>query len=131
MKNPPADIPKARERVVVYRMLIETFRAINTERFAVDVDYMLIAMTVFIGHVENKPMKSTKIAQYLNLPRSTVIRRLETLVNKGFVAKTSKGYCYVPDPERTEMYVSRAHRAIRLVHQASDELRRLSSELKP
>lgn len=133
MKTSPntEPIPKARERVIVYRMLIEAFRAINTERFAFDVDYMLIAMTVFIGHVEDKPTKSAKVAQYLNLPRSTVIRRLQMLQDLGYIAKTPKGYLYVPDGQRTEVYVNRCLRAMRLIHEASDALRALSSETSP
>lgn len=41
-----------------------------------DHSLLLIGSAIMVGHAENKPMNATKIAQYIGMPRSTVIRKL-------------------------------------------------------
>lgn len=51
------------------------------------VDLMLIELALVIGQVDDKPMSATKVAQYIGLPRTTVIRKLNQLVETGMVER--------------------------------------------
>ena len=52
-----------------------------------DQSLLLIGSAIMVGHAEDKPMNATKIAQYIGLPRSTVIRKLNQFVKAGVIAR--------------------------------------------
>mgnify|MGYP005818558761 CR=1 FL=1 len=57
-----------------------------------DVEAVLVACAVTIGHVENKLMTPHKIALFLGLPRTTVLRKLAILEQYEFVQRRDKNY---------------------------------------
>lgn len=80
-----------------------------------DHSLLLIGSAIMVGHAENKPMGATKIAQYIGLPRSTVIRKLNQFLKAGVIAR--HGDVYLLSKERAQnqsKYVSEAMRIFRL-----------------
>jgi DNA-binding IclR family transcriptional regulator len=51
-----------------------------TRSFQNDLDLALVAFAINLGQLENKPLNITGIAKYLNMPRSTVVRKVDILV---------------------------------------------------
>jgi hypothetical protein len=51
---------------------------------------VLIAVAVYVGQLERRPLSAFKIAQELQLPRSTVIRHLRKLQAEGLVLMEGK-----------------------------------------
>jgi hypothetical protein len=58
----------------------------------VDCELFLVVSAVVVGHAEDKPMSATKIAHYLELPRTTVLRKLEQLVISGAFERHGNSY---------------------------------------
>ena len=63
-----------------------------------DHSLLLIGSAIMVGHAENKPMSATKITQYIGLPRSTVIRKLNQFLRDGVIAR--HGNVYLLSKER-------------------------------
>ena len=79
-----------------------------------DHSLLLIGSAIMVGHAENKPMSATKIAQYIGLPRSTVIRKLNQFQRNGVIAR--HGNVYLLSKERAlnqARYVTEAMRIFR------------------
>jgi DNA-binding IclR family transcriptional regulator len=58
---------------------------------------LLVACAVVVGHAERRPMNATKISLYVDLPRTTVLRKLEQLIEHGVVVKHGLNYCIAPE----------------------------------
>jgi predicted transcriptional regulator len=75
-----------------------------------DHSLLLIGAAIMVGHAENRPLNATKIAHYVGLPRSTVIRKLNEFLRVGVIAR--HGNVYLCAKNRTK-YVSEAMRIFR------------------
>jgi|ERR1700758_2959913 hypothetical protein len=58
----------------------------------------VIACAVAVGHFEGRPMNATKIALYIDMPRTTALRKLTRLVEQGAIAR--RGNLYYIAPQR-------------------------------
>jgi hypothetical protein len=99
MPKPPEEIPHREARNRVAHLVVDLVRiaydAIYPERrgaLAADFDIVLVACAIVIGHTEGRPMTASKIAHYLGMPRTTVLRRLDALVAADFAARAGKSY---------------------------------------
>jgi hypothetical protein len=78
-------IKKARERLVLCRLMIDIMRTVHgayapvIEPFGTRLETFFIALCVALGDIDGKPFSVAKIAAYMRMPRTTVIRRLERL----------------------------------------------------
>lgn len=93
---------RARERLILARLEIDLIKTIHKgtlgKRFhktiAGEVELLLIAAAVLIGHVQETPRNSTDIARQLGIPRATVQRKLGVLVKRGTVRVIAhRRYC--------------------------------------
>lgn len=104
------------ERLFVARFVIglnrELYRSLFPARadFAGRLDALMVACAVTIGHAEGRPMGATKIAAYLELPRTTVLRRLAELIAAGAIARD--GTRYVVSASRMEAVNTETFRRI-------------------
>jgi len=86
---------------------------------------MAVSSTVMIGHMEGKPMTASKIAHYLALPRTTVLRKLEILTEVGVIERRRRVY-YVCNT-MTLCNVSRyVDRVVRVIDDAAHDVRALN-----
>ena len=58
----------------------------------IDHSLLLIGSAIMVGHAENRPMNATKIAHYVGMPRSTVIRKLNEFLRAGVIARHGNVY---------------------------------------
>lgn len=100
----PDRITKGRERLILARAFLELARIghkahLSKRRLGTSFDYLFVYTCVFIGHMEGRAMSAAKIAAYIDLPRSTVLRRLGELVTSGTI--TQQGTVFYLRPEET------------------------------
>lgn len=86
-----------RERARVYKLMLELSRvmhesAFNGASFGSTIDAVFVGCCVGLGHAEDRPMTATKIAHYLNMPRTTVLRKLDELIEANVVRRVGNFY---------------------------------------
>lgn len=92
------------------------------EKFADRMESLYVGMCVALGHMERRPFSVSKLAAYLEAPRTTVLRQLDHLVERGVIAR--RGHHYFMNEERANQpSAMKAHdRLMRLVRQTAAQL---------
>lgn len=98
----PLAIPA--ERAALARMFIELAIAFHATAFPleqppreIDANLALVAVAAMLGHAEGRPMTAREIAATLHMPRTTVLRRLQTLTERGLIQAVDGRYGLAPD----------------------------------
>ena len=121
------EIVRAHERLVIAKTFIELvgeIRSVVLPDGSNDVGTLLVAAAVLVGHIEGRAMSASKIAHYVALPRTTVIRRLDELVRRGVIERRGRVYCLLPARNR-EVLAAMVRRAMRTIKGAADALSRV------
>jgi DNA-binding IclR family transcriptional regulator len=63
-----------------------------SEPFGTRIETLFIALCVAIGDTDGKPFSVAKIAAYMRVPRTTVIRRLDQLHSWGVIDRRGRHY---------------------------------------
>ncbi|MET4628459.1 DNA-binding transcriptional ArsR family regulator [Bradyrhizobium sp. I1.8.5] len=61
-----------------------------------DANIALVAVAAMLGHAEGRPMNASEIAARLNMPRTSVMRRLNVLVKRGLLKRIAGRYFLEP-----------------------------------
>jgi biotin operon repressor len=108
--------------------MIDLMRGVHTayapanEPFGSRLETFFIGLCVALGHIDGKPFSVAKIAAYMGVPRSTVIRRLDRLQRWGLVYRQGRGY-YIHDKALNSFIGTRSYRTTRrLLRKATEEL---------
>ena len=89
-------IARAKQRLVMCRLLVDIMRTLRghympvNEPFGTRIETQFVGLCVAIGDIEGKPFSVAKIAAYMGMSRSTVIRRLERLESWGVIEPVDK-----------------------------------------
>ena len=89
------------QRLEYYRTLVTTFTTLR-QRFG-DSGYVLIMLAIHIGRIEQRPMDASVICTFLGLPRSTVVRRLGSMLATGLIEPHREGGRVVFYPTETAL----------------------------
>lgn len=80
-----------------------------------DANQALVAVTVMLGHANGHPFNVSQIAKRVRMPRTSVLRRLEALVDSGLIKRIDGKYYLepgrakcVPHRDRFELILSKA-----------------------
>jgi hypothetical protein len=91
-------IKAAQQRLVMIRFMIDSMRCLHGayapthEPFGTRLETFFVGFCVLLGDIEGKPFSVTKIAAYLHMPRTTVLRRLKRLENWDIVYRHGHRY---------------------------------------
>src|SRR6516164_5192436 len=91
-------IRNARQRLVLCRLMIDIMRTVHgayapvTESFGTRLETAFVGLCVAVGDMEGKPFSVAKIATYMHVPRTTVIRRLDRLASWGVIDRRGHRY---------------------------------------
>jgi hypothetical protein len=117
------------ERRAIGRLFIELNRVMaRAVGGRTDSGLLLVASAVVVGHAEGAPMSALKIAHYVELPRTTVLRKLEALEALGMIER--RGTTYVITREHainTGVFTE----GLRLIRAAERELQGMSKSDTP
>lgn len=92
------EVKKARQRLVLCRLMIDMMRTVHgayapaNEPFGTRLETFFIALCVALGDIDGKPFSVAKIAAYMRVPRTTVIRRINRLERWGLIYRHSRRY---------------------------------------
>lgn len=131
----PVSVPRmVKTRLIVAHLAVDLLRTWSMQirgddKFGADLDASVIVMAIVIGHLEQRPMSASKISEYIGIPRTTVLRKLQALQVDGMIARTSGAEFVIAANEvnRPER-LSFARNAAKLIHRASRELSKMDSD---
>jgi DNA-binding IclR family transcriptional regulator len=113
---------------VLCRLMIDMMRTVHgayapaSEPFGTRLETFYIALCVALGDIDGKPFSVAKIAAYMRVPRTTVIRRLDRLQSWGLIYRQGRRY-YVHDKALNSLIGLRSYQASRrLLSGATEEL---------
>ena len=112
------------ERLALAKAYIALTRVMVDSVFgekAADHSLLLIGTAIMIGHAENRPLNATKIAHYIGMPRSTVIRKLNEFLRAGVIAR--QGNVYLLSEERAHNQTKYVTEAMRIFRTAEKSLK--------
>ena len=91
--KPPPRIELARERMLICRLYLGLMRTITDDAAHSDsLAYRTIGIYVFLRTVMCSPVRASQIAHALKLPRVSVVRRLDELIEHGYVERVGDAY---------------------------------------
>ena len=121
-------IRDARQRLVLCRLMIDIMRTVHgayapvTESFGTRLETFFIGLCVAVGDMEGKPFSVAKIASYMRVPRTTVIRRLDQLQRWGLIDRQGRHY-YLYEKTLNSLIGMRSYQQVRrLLSKATEEL---------
>jgi predicted transcriptional regulator len=112
------------ERLALAKAYIALTRVMVDSVFgekAADHSLLLIGTAIMVGHAENRPLNATKIAHYIGMPRSTVIRKLNEFLRAGVIAR--QGNVYLLSEERAHNQTKYVTEAMRIFRTAEKSLK--------
>jgi hypothetical protein len=122
------EIKKARQRLVLCRLMIDVMRTVHTayapagEPFGTRLETFFIALCVALGDIDGKPFSVAKIAAYMRVPRTTVIRRLDQLRRWGLIDRQGRRY-HIREKTLNSLIGMRSYRQVRrFLSEATQEL---------
>ena len=118
----------ARQRLVLCRLMIEIMRNLHGvyapkgEPFGTRLETLFVGLCVALGQFDERPFSVAKIAAYMHVPRTTVIRRLGQLQDWGLVHREGRHY-YMDERALNSLFGLKNYRLIRgLLDKAQGEL---------
>ena len=112
------------ERLALAKAYIALTRVMVDSVFgekAADHSLLLIGTAIMIGHAENRPLNATKIAHYIGMPRSSVVRKLNEFLRAGVIAR--QGNVYLLSEERAHNQTKYVTEAMRIFRTAEKSLK--------
>ena len=93
-----------------------------SEPFGTRLETFYIALCVALGDVDGKPFSVAKIAAYMRVPRTTVIRRLNRLQSWGLIDRQGRRY-YMHEKMLNSLMGMRSYQQVRrILSKATQEL---------
>ena len=128
-------IKKAQQRLVLCRLMIDMMRTVHgayapaSESFGTRLETFFIALCVALGDIDGKPFSVAKIAGYMRMPRTTVIRRLDRLRVWGLIERRGRHY-YINEKALNSLMGMRSYQQVRrILSKATQELTDLDTLL--
>ena len=132
--RPPPRIKLARERMLMCRLYLGLIRSLNDDyEFAAHKDSASsrsIGIYVFLRTLMCSPVHASTIARSLQLPRATVLRRLQEMVKHGYVERVGNAY-RVTDKVNIPGLQERLQRRIEMITETAKKLSELKSSAGP
>ena len=121
-------VRNARQRLVLCRLMVDIMRTVHgayapvTEPFGTRLETFFIAACVAIGDIEGKPFSVAKIASYMRVPRTTVMRRLSRLQSWGLIDRRGRHYHLHEKTLNSLIGMRSYHQVRRILSEATKEL---------
>lgn len=127
--------PLADARLIVARTILQLLRLGHDtyrpgHKFATDLDAVLLIVAIFMGQAEGRPFSASKLAAFLDLPRSTVLRRLKSLEQDGTIERAGPAYRMPAALAGSPKALRAALRAIDIVARAGADLGQIGHSVR-
>jgi DNA-binding IclR family transcriptional regulator len=102
---------------------VHSIYAPASEPFGTRLETFYIALCVAFGDIDGKPFSVAKIASYMRVPRTTVIRRLNQLHRWGLIDRQDRRYYYMHEKTLNSLIGMRSYEQVRcILKKATQEL---------
>jgi CRP-like cAMP-binding protein len=98
MKQPRV-IPRRAERLAIARLLVQLAKGSHAaafvgtgKPFGAEIDVVFVTACVAIGDFEGRPMNTSDISTYIDMPRATVQRKLAELTKRDIITRKGNKY---------------------------------------
>jgi biotin operon repressor len=120
-----------RERILMSRLLLEMCRRasryVEGKSLGAKMEAVLILIAIALGYMEGRPFTASKLAAYLDTPRTSVLRKLAQLKREGFVVQ--RGHTYVlNDDLLNSVGLEDTRAAIRMIRSLAEQLTQFDNE---
>ena len=123
-----ARVKAARQRLVLCRLVFDVMRSLHgayaprSEPFGTRLETFFIGLCVALGQLDGRPFSIAKIAGYMRVPRTTVMRRLKRLETWGLIYRAG-GHYFVHEAALNSLMGLRSYQQIRrILSTSADEL---------
>ena len=107
--------------VDIMRTVHGTYAPVS-ESFGTRLETFFVGLCIAIGDIDGKPFSVAKIAAYMRVPRTTVIRRLDRLQSWGLIDRRGRHY-YVHEKMLNSLIGMRSYQQVRrFLSKATEEL---------
>lgn len=119
-QDPWRKVRNARQRLVLCRLMVDIMRILHgayapvSEPFGTRLETFFIGLCVAIGDMGGKPFSVAKIASYMRVPRTTVIRRLDQLQSWGLIDRRGHQY-YLHEKTLNSLMGMRSYQQVRRI----------------
>lgn len=118
----------ARIYAITGQMILEIGRAIRAAYPELDAEDSLICFAAVVGFSEKRPLSTSKLADYTQIPRTTVIRRVRRLVDLGFLEDGPGKSLLAPQQKVTGTEASKvSNSCARIIQKAAAELSKMDT----
>jgi len=121
-------VRNARQRLVLCRLMVDIMRTLHgayapvSEPFGTRLETFFIGLCVAIDDMDGKPFSVAKIAAYMRVPRTTVIRRLAQLQSWGLIDRQGRHY-HLHEKTLNSLMGMRSYQQVRrILSEATKEL---------
>ena len=121
-------VEKAQQRLVLYRLMIDIMRTVHdayvpaNEPFGVRLETCFIGLCVAVGDLDGRPFSVAKIAAYVGVPRTTVMRKLAQLESWGFIYREGRRYYLREEKLNSPIGMRKYNRVRDILNRATAEL---------
>jgi len=120
-----------RERILMSRLLLEMCRRasryVEGDSLGAKMEAVLILIAIALGYMEGRPFTASKLAAYLETPRTSVIRKLAQLKREGFVVQ--RGHAYVlHDHLLNSVGIEDTRTTIRMIRSLAEQFTQFANE---
>ena len=120
-----------RERILMSRLLLEMCRRasryVEADSLGAKMEAVLILIAIALGYMEGRPFTASKLAAYLDTPRTSVLRKLAQLKREGFVEQ--RGHTYVlHDHLLNSVGIEDTRTAIRMIRSLAEQFTQFDNE---
>jgi DNA-binding transcriptional ArsR family regulator len=127
----PTRIKLAKQRLVLAKLLLRMVQFVTSvymdeQMFGSQADDALLLVAVYVGQAEHRPMTASKLAEYVGMPRPTVVRKLREMQQCGLVTIDERGAasCTIERLNSPEM-VAAIQAAVHAVEKAAVDLSKM------
>jgi hypothetical protein len=123
-------LDRSQEQLIIWRMLVDICRHYHAahfpnESFEARIGNLLVWMCVGIGHQNGHPLNASKVAEIMNMPRMTAVRKLDELCCRGILLKM--GTHYILNEEKIGKATRHIPDIVRAIERAYHELSSLKN----
>jgi DNA-binding MarR family transcriptional regulator len=126
-----AKIALGSQRHCIQKMVLKLLRISHAaylpgHHFAADIDQLILLIGIFIGQVEGRPFTAAKLAIFLDIPRTTLLRRLAGMEKEGIIAREDHRY-HMASSKLADQVTS-CRQQIRTIQNAALELSKMDNK---
>ena len=128
----PGRMKFARQRAEITKLIVWMVRHIciqylDDERFGASSCDVVLCCAIIVGQAEGRPMTPGKLADYIGMPRSTVIRRLGVLTRRGLTEMVDGKAMLTAEKLNRPDFKASIDDATKRIHSASARLSKMDS----